>query len=140
MARSTESGKPLSRGRLARHVGISAETIRFYERIGLLPKPQRAANGYRVYDDTDVLKLRLVLGARAFGFSLKEIGGFLAQLDRGNAGFADVRRALQLRTESIERQIAALKRQRADLERFLRDWERSACPVKKRLLSGPTRR
>ena len=54
-------------GQLADHLGIPTRTVRFYERKGLLPEPERAGNGYRVYDDTTLVRLRFIRTAQAAG-------------------------------------------------------------------------
>ena len=65
--------KPLLIGRLAKLSGVRPDTIRFYERSGLLPKPQRLASGYRAYDDAALKQVRFIRKAQALGFSLDEI-------------------------------------------------------------------
>lgn len=68
---------------LASQVGINAPTIRYYEEIGLLPRPQRAANGYRVYGQTDLDRLRFVTRSRALDFDLDVIGEIIDYRERG---------------------------------------------------------
>ena len=68
----------LSIGALARLTGTKVETIRYYERIGLVPKPRRASNGRRVYADAEVRRLAFIRRARAHGFPLDEVRGLLA--------------------------------------------------------------
>src|SRR5436309_5433385 len=65
--------KPLLIGRLAKLSGVRPDTIRFYERSGLLPKPQRLASGYRTYDDAALKQVRFIRKAQSLGFSLDEI-------------------------------------------------------------------
>ena len=65
--------KPLLIGRLAKLSGVKPDTIRFYERSGLLPKPQRLASGYRIYDDAALNQVRFIRKAQSLGFSLDEI-------------------------------------------------------------------
>src|SRR5216117_1854849 len=65
--------KPLLIGRLAKLSGVRPDTIRFYERNGLLPKPSRTASGYRVYDAAALNQMRFIRKAQALGFSLDEI-------------------------------------------------------------------
>jgi DNA-binding transcriptional MerR regulator len=68
---------------LADTVGLSADTVRYYERVGLLPKPARSAAGYRLYDQAVVGRLRLIKGAQRAGLRLREIGELLQVADRG---------------------------------------------------------
>ena len=65
--------KPLLIGQLAASAGIKPDSVRFYERSGLLPKPQRSPSGYRVYDQAAVSRLRFIKKAQSLGFSLDEI-------------------------------------------------------------------
>ncbi|HEX8134153.1 MAG TPA: MerR family transcriptional regulator [Actinomycetes bacterium] len=68
---------------LADQAGLSADTVRYYERVGLLPKPARSAAGYRLYDQTAVGRLRLIKGAQRAGLRLREIGELLQVADQG---------------------------------------------------------
>ncbi len=65
-------------GELSRRTGCNIETIRYYERIGMLPRPSRSASRYRLYADPDVLRLRFVRRARELGFTLDEVRALLA--------------------------------------------------------------
>ena len=69
--------KPLTIGALSRDSGVNLETIRFYERSGLLPAPARSASGYRHYEEVDVRRLRFIRRGRELGFSLDEIRNLL---------------------------------------------------------------
>jgi DNA-binding transcriptional MerR regulator len=68
---------------LADTVGLSADTVRYYERVGLLPEPARSAAGYRLYDQAAVARLRLIKGAQRAGLRLREIGELLQVADKG---------------------------------------------------------
>ena len=83
--------KPLSIGEVARQVSVGVETVRFYERQGLLAEPQRRASGYRQYDEEAVAVLRFVRRAKELGFTLKEIKGLLALRLDTSATRAEVR-------------------------------------------------
>jgi len=65
--------RPLLIGELAKQAGVKPDSVRFYERNNLLPKPQRSANGYRVYDEAAPNRLKFIKRAQALGFSLDEI-------------------------------------------------------------------
>ena len=73
--------KGLQRAELARRTGSNLETVRYYEKVGLLPEPPRTAAGYRSYDTTHERRLRFVLRARELGFSLDEIRELLRLVD-----------------------------------------------------------
>ena len=76
---------------LAGQVGLSADTVRYYERVGLLPEPARSAAGYRLYDQDAVGRLRLIKGAQRAGLRLREIGELLQVADQGQCPAATPR-------------------------------------------------
>jgi DNA-binding transcriptional MerR regulator len=84
--------KALAIGQVARHAGVGIETVRFYERQGLLAEPERRASGYRQYDGEAVAVLRFIRRAKELGFTLKEIKGLLGLRLDTSATRADVRR------------------------------------------------
>ena len=86
------SEKRLKRSELARRTGCNLETIRYYEKIGMMPEPPRTASGYRIYDDTHVARLRFILRGRELGFSIEELRGLLSLVDRGTQTCAEVPR------------------------------------------------
>lgn len=102
-------------GDLARQVGVNSGTIRYYEHIGLLPTAQRGANGYRVYEQADAVRLRLVRGARALGFTLDDINEILAFRERGEAPCLYVLHTIDQKIDEVERRIDDLKRLRDEL-------------------------
>ena len=75
--------KPISRGELARVTGCNLETIRYYERIGLMPTPERTPGGHRVYEATDVKRLTFIRGCRQLGFSTADTRELLSLADQG---------------------------------------------------------
>ena len=83
--------RTMSIGQLAKDVGVGVETVRFYERKGLLDVPARKDSGYRQYDDEAVERLRFIRKAQQVGFTLKEIQDLLALRDDPDARRADVR-------------------------------------------------
>lgn len=80
---SEARGKHYLIGQLAKLAGVKSDTVRFYERKGLLARATRSAGDYRVYDDAAVERLRFVRKAQALGFSLDEIGRILSMRGRG---------------------------------------------------------
>ena len=104
------SGKGLQRAALARRTGCNLETIRYYEKIGMLPDPPRTAAGYRVYQEEHVARLRFVLRARELGFSIEEIRGLLDLVDRGNQTCAEVKERTERHLTDVRSKIADLKR------------------------------
>src|SRR5947208_9319669 len=85
-------GKALRSGELACQAGVSPDTLRHYERVGVLPRPQRGANGYRQYDEAAVDRVRLVRRSLAVGFTLEELARILAARERGSPPWQQLRR------------------------------------------------
>lgn len=108
----------LSIGELARLTGVNAKTIRFYEEAGILPPARRLPNGYRVYDEEDLDRLRFVRGARSLDLALDDIKEVLAFRDRGEAPCRYVVDLLQAKMEEVDARIAELERLRGELRRL----------------------
>lgn len=94
---------------LAQRTGVSTQTIRYYESVGLLPRPQRAGNQYRLYSESDLDLLRFIVGARALGYPLAEIAGFLATRVNGSLPCQEVLVSLEARLREVEQRIAELQ-------------------------------
>ena len=94
---------------LAQLSGVETKTIRYYESIELLPSPPRQSNRYRVYDEQDVDRLRLVAGARRLDFSLAEIREILDLRDQGEAPCLVLLEALKNKRLEIRRRISELQ-------------------------------
>ncbi len=108
-------------GALAKRAGVRIDTVRYYERSGLLAPTSRLASGYRRYSEAELMKLRFIRRAQALGFSLKEIRELLALSEARDV--ARVKRAAQLTLAGIEERIAALGRMRDALSGLV-----TACP------------
>jgi MerR family mercuric resistance operon transcriptional regulator len=104
------SGKGLKRADLARRTGCNLETIRYYEKIGIMPEPTRTASGYRVYDVTHVARLRFILRGRELGFSIEELRGLLQLVDQGTHTCAEVKALTEQHLADVRAKIADLKR------------------------------
>lgn len=109
--------KGMQRAELARRTGSNLETVRYYEKVGLLPEPPRTAAGYRSYDISHERRLRFVLRARELGFSLEEIRGLLRLVDERDQPCAEARDVAAVHLADIRAKIADLKR----MERVLKD-------------------
>ena len=107
--------KPLTIGQVARSAGIGVETVRFYEREGLLEEPERRASGYRQYGEEVVRRLRFIRRAKELGFTLKEIADLLALRHDPAATRTDVRERVRAKVEDIEAKVRDLQRIRAVL-------------------------
>lgn len=104
------SVRPLTRGELAQRTGCNLETIRYYEKVGLLPEPPRATNGYRIYDAAHERRLRFILRGRELGFDIMEIRGLLALMDGGQQTCAEVKARTDRHLADIHAKIADLQR------------------------------
>jgi DNA-binding transcriptional MerR regulator len=117
-------GSPLLRiGQVAQRAGVSTDTIRYYERLGLLPKPQRSPARYREYSENIVGRITLVRNAMRFGFSLSEIRGFLRVREAGGKPCHQVRQSAQAILDRVDQQIAELTATRETMRQTLMDWD-----------------
>jgi MerR family mercuric resistance operon transcriptional regulator len=105
----------LTIGALSRRTGVNIETIRFYERIGILAKPPRSAAGHRIYRQEQLMRLGFVRRSRELGFSLDEVRRLLQLVDGGSYTCAEVKAITLDHLAEVRRKIADLRR----LERTL---------------------
>lgn len=105
-------------GDLSEKTGVSTEAIRYYERIGLIPEPQRADNGYRLYIEADVDRLNFIRRARALDIALDEIDEILAFRERNEAPCAHVMKVMERRIEEIENRIRDLQRMSDEIKQL----------------------
>jgi len=101
---------PLTRGALAARTGCNLETVRYYERIGLLPPPPRSAGGHRLYGPDLVKRLNFIRKSRGLGFTIEEIRELLRLVDGGAYTCALVERMARDHTRQIRRKLADLRR------------------------------
>jgi MerR family mercuric resistance operon transcriptional regulator len=106
----------LTIGQLAARTGVNLETVRYYERIGLMPVPRRTDGGHRVYDHAHLKRLGFIRRSRELGFSLEEIRSLLGLVDGGDYTCAEVRDLTLRHSADVRRRIADLRR----LERSLK--------------------
>jgi DNA-binding transcriptional MerR regulator len=102
---------------------VSADTIRYYERIGLLPPPPRSDSGYRRYSEDGLARIVFVRSAARFGFSLKELAGFLRARREGRPPCRSVRAAGERLLTEMDKQLAQLIAARASMAATLADWD-----------------
>ena len=114
----------LTIGRLAEAVGLEAKTLRYYDRVGLLPPATRTPAGYRLYDDGAVGRLRFIRRAKALGISLADVRRILAVRDEGVAPCSHILELVSRNLSEVESQIAQLEDLRADLRRLQRQLRR----------------
>src|SRR4051794_21710497 len=111
------SSKVLRTGALAKAVGVSPDTIRHYERIGILPRASRTESGYRIYPASAVERVLVVQRAIRIGFTLAELAEVLQARDAGDVPCHRVYRLAQEKLKSIGTDIEALKR----TEKYVKD-------------------
>ena len=100
----------VTRGHLAKEAGCNIETIRYYERIGLMPPPKRSEGGYRLYGETDRRRLRFILRGRELGFSIEELRSLLSLVDGGSYTCGEVHELTLSHLGDIRTKIADLRR------------------------------
>ena len=110
-------------GELARQADVAIDTVRYYERQGLLPAPERTQSGYRTYVADDVARLRFVRRAKTLGFTLEEIGDLLALSGRREDDMAGMKAAAIQKLADVDARLAELQRVRAGLETLV-----TSCP------------
>jgi DNA-binding transcriptional MerR regulator len=113
----------LRAGELAREAGVSTDTLRHYERKGVLPRPRRSPNGYREYPPEARARVLLVRRALAFGFTLDELASVLRARDRGVAPCREVRALAAAKLAGVEEQLRELLALRDELRATLADWD-----------------
>jgi DNA-binding transcriptional MerR regulator len=111
-------------GELARLAGVSTDTLRHYERKGVLPRARRLDNGYRQYPPDSVGRVRLIRRALAVGFTLDELAQFLKARDRGQAPCREVRALAEEKLAGLEGRLAELLAVRDEMRGMLKDWDR----------------
>lgn len=125
--------KHLTIGQVAKRAGIGVETVRFYEREGLLEEPERRASGYRQFDEGIVARLRFIRRAKELGFTLKEIKELLSLKLDPQTTCADVKGRAEAKITDIEGKIDSLKRMKRSLVKLTKacsgQGEMSDCPI-----------
>jgi len=118
-------------GDVAKHAGLPAKTIRYYEDIGLI-EPDRSANGYRDFSDSDLHKLRFLGHARSLGFSIEDCRGLLALYKDKDRASADVKHIAEEHLAKINAKIAELQAMRHTLAHLVKACagdDRPDCPI-----------
>lgn len=112
-----------SSGELAHLAGVSTDTLRHYERKGVLPRPHRLSNGYRKYPPNSLERLRLIRRALTIGFTLDELAQFLKARDRGQSPCHEVRALAAQKLTELESRLSEMLELRVELRATLKDWD-----------------
>lgn len=132
--------RPIRRGELARRAGCNIETLRYYEKIGLLPEPSRTDGGHRLYPPSQQARVRFILRGRALGFSIEELRNLLGLVDTETFTCGDVLGITRRHLDSIAEKIADLERLRATLSEISSQCQGGrvpSCPVIDALQENP---
>ncbi|MEX2124946.1 MAG: helix-turn-helix domain-containing protein [Woeseia sp.] len=111
----------MTRGELAKRSGCNAETIRYYEKIGVMPEPLRSTGGYRQYDETHERRLQFVMRGRELGFAIEDLKSLLDLVDRRAVSCKEVENLAKAHLRSVREKIGDLKQ----MENVLSDTVRS---------------
>jgi DNA-binding transcriptional MerR regulator len=128
MSVTTAPGRGLRVAELAEAVGVSADTIRYYERAGLLSAPPRTATGYRVYDQAAVDRLRFIQGAQRLGLKLRDIADLLAVRDTGVCPCESAEQLLRRRLAELDAEMARLAALREQMVAMVQALPAADCP------------
>lgn len=132
MAGKTEkAASPLSIGGIGRLLGLSADTLRYYEKIGLLPRVDRNASGLRRYGEKDASRLRFIQRAQRMGFSLAEIAQLLAMRDNPQRARESVRQLTAAKLDEVETRLQELTLLRNEMRLLLNlcRGAKAGCPI-----------
>ena len=123
----------LTIGQVAKTTGVTVETIRFYEKQGLIGEPQRSSAGYRQYSATAIKRLYFIQRAKEVGFTLKDIKELLSLRTQPGVSCEDIKHRAVVKMTDIEQKITELKRMHAALAQLTvrcnSDAELSECPI-----------
>ena len=125
--------KSLTIGHLAKQAGVNLETVRYYERRGLLPRPPRSASGYRLFPAEAARRLRFIRRAQELGFSVTEIGELLSLRVSRSTSSGDIRARAEAKITDIEAKIKTLESMKKTLRKLTKACDGCAplaeCPI-----------
>ncbi len=122
----------LTRGQLAKKAGVNPETIRYYEKMGLLPKPPRTESGYRLFSEEDIKRIKFIKRAKELGFTLKEIKELLELRFETQGDCKEVRKLAEEKLKDVEKKIQDLEK----IKKILQDLV-NQCPNEGSILHCP---
>lgn len=124
-----ESAEELKIGQVARRAGVSVDTVRFYERRGVIPVPGRRNNGYRAYPEATVQRIELAKSLQALGFKLDEVIDALRSVDAGTASCDTERWRFEAVLERIDAKLAELQAVRRDVVEVIEGCRTGDCSI-----------
>jgi DNA-binding transcriptional MerR regulator len=124
-----KSSASLKIGEVAKLSGIGIEALRFYERSGLLGRPERTQSGYRLYVPETLERLDFIKRAQVLGFSLDEIRQIISEKESGQSPCEAVRDIVRIRLQELDEHMREMRRYRNELAETLAEWDKSG-PVK----------
>lgn len=130
-------------GELSKRTGCIVETIRFYERIGLMPAPPRSPGGHRLYSESDEMRLTFIRRGNELGFTLNEVCGMLGMVDGGNYSCADIETITRAHIKDVRRKIADLRKIKKVLENMARQCATGVvpeCPIVEEMFTPKSKR
>ena len=128
----TSNGNVLAIGEMSRRTGVNIETVRYYEKIGLMPKPNRSEGGNRLYNDVQLQRLYFIKRCREIGFSQLEIRALLSMVDQGNVTCAEVHKVTTAHVADIRQRIKDLRKLEKVLTQMTNECSRGdvpECPI-----------
>ena len=120
---------PLSIGRLARQANCKVETVHYYEKTGLMPKPPRSAGGHRIYDISHAKRLKFIRRCRELGFSIEQIKTLLIFIDEPNHSCGEVKSVALAQSKEVQAKIDDLKRLKMALDTMVAQCKGKNYPV-----------
>lgn len=124
IAVKTRKRQMLKIGELSRQTGIGIETLRFYEKSGLLDKPARTYSGYRMYSSDVLDRLKFIKQAQVLGFSLDEIKKLIDDARGGHSPCDEVREIVRVRLKELDQRMREMARYRKEMAKTLEEWDR----------------
>ena len=118
----------MTRGVLSARTGINIETIRYYERVGLMPEPPRSRGGHRIYDEEHLKRLTFIRRSRELGFTIKEVRGLLRLVDGGDYSCSEVTVLTLDHLGEIRHKITDLRRMAKVLKEMAAECEGGTVP------------
>jgi len=120
----------LRSGQLAQLTGVSTDTLRYYERKKVLPRPHRMSNQYRIYSPECVDRVLIIRRALALGFSINELARIFETRAKGGVPCHDVATLAHQKLDALEQQLQSLLQKREELKRLVSDWDTKLAGLK----------